>query len=143
MYFRLGFRLNAPVVKVRNVSLRIACVDECFAHQCCRSMNYNYATLADHSNKCELLHNLVENTSYVLERNSSFDHLFFNEPLKVIRLLFNFKFSCMKSVHAVLISVYPKDCSSFGNGLASVLNLCMYKKVNYHPHALSSKDYYN
>ena len=101
MYFLLGFRLNAPVVEVLNVFSKIACVDKCFAHPCCRSMNYNYAALADHSNKCELLHNLVENTSYVLERNSSFDHLFFNEPLKVIRLLFNFKFSCMKSTRCL------------------------------------------
>ena len=98
-------------MEVRNVSSRIACVDECFAHPCCRSINYNYATSADHLNKCELLHNLVENTSYVLERNSSFDHLFFNEPLKVIKLIFNFKFACMKSTRSRTLYQRLYQCS--------------------------------
>ena len=89
-HYLLGFRLNAPVLEVHNVSWKSACVDNCFAHPCCRSMNYNYASLVNQSGKCELLHDLVENTSYVLEPNSSFDHLFFNYPLKVIRTLFNF-----------------------------------------------------
>ena len=98
-------------MEVRNVSSRIACVDKCFAHPCCRSMNYNYATLADHSNKCELLHNLVEITSYILEQNSSFDHLFFNEPEKVIRLILNFKFACMKSTRSRILYQRLYQCS--------------------------------
>ena len=80
----IGFRLNATVLEVRNVSSKMACMDDCFAHPCCRSMNYNHAASADHSNKCEFLHDLVENTSHVLEPNSSFDHIFFSQPLKVI-----------------------------------------------------------
>ena len=83
----LGFRLNAPVLKVRNVSWKSACVDDCFANPCCRSMNYNNAPSVNQSNKCELLHNLVETSSYALEPNSSFDYLFFDQPLKVIRTI--------------------------------------------------------
>ena len=104
LHFLLGFRLNAPVVDVRNVSSRIACVDECFAHTCCRSMNYNYATSADHSNKCELLHNLVENASYVLEPNSSSDHLFFNEPPKVIRTIKFYRVGTGEIFHPLRLS---------------------------------------
>lgn len=85
----LGFRLSASVLEVRNVSSLTACVDACFAHPCCRSMNYKHSTAVNQSNKCELLHNLVENssqhTSHALEPNSSFGHFFFNQPLKVIR----------------------------------------------------------
>ena len=83
----LGFRLNAPVLEVRNVSWRSACVDDCFANPCCRSMNYNHASSTNQSNKCELLHDLVDNTSHVLEPNSSFHHIFFYQPLKVIRTI--------------------------------------------------------
>ena len=75
-------------MEVRSVLSKSACMDDCFAHPCCRSINYNLATSANHLNKCELLHDLVENTTQVLEPNSSFDHIFFTHPLKVIRTIY-------------------------------------------------------
>ena len=87
----LGFRLKATVLEVRNVSSKSACINVCFAHPCCRSMNYNHAISADQSHKCEFLHDLVENMSDVLEQNSLFHHIFFIKPLKVIEIS-NFKF---------------------------------------------------
>ena len=75
-----GFRFNDKVLKVRNVASRSRCVDECFTDPCCRSINYEHSFT---SPKCEFLHNLVENTSSSLEKNSSFDHFFFLEPMKV------------------------------------------------------------
>ena len=92
LYSISGFRLNAPIVEGRNVSWRSACVDVCFAHPCCRSMNYKHATSANQSDECELLHDRVDNTSYALETNSSFDHFFFNEPLKLIKLIKTIQF---------------------------------------------------
>ena len=47
-------------------------------------MNYERATSANHSNKCEFLHHFLDNTSFVLEMNASFEYLFLDTPLKVI-----------------------------------------------------------
>ena len=84
MLFLLGFRLNATVLEVRNVSSRIACVDECLEDPCCRSINYEHGNSPNRSRKCEFLHDLLENKSFPLEANSSFDYVFFVNPLKVI-----------------------------------------------------------
>ena len=46
-------------------------------------MNYERATSANHS-KCEFLHYFLDNTSFVLEINASYEYLFLDEPLKVI-----------------------------------------------------------
>ena len=83
MLFLLGFRLNATVLEVRNVSSRIACVNECLEDPCCRSINYEHSNSTNRSNKCEFLHDLLENTSFSLEANISFDHVFFVNLLKV------------------------------------------------------------
>ena len=69
----------------------LACIKECKVHPCCRYMNYERASSVNHSDKCEFLHYLLENTSYVLEINSSFEHLLLEEPLKLIgETRFNF-----------------------------------------------------
>ena len=83
MLFRLGFRLNATVLEVRNVSSRIACVDECLEDLCCRSINYEHGNSPNRLNKCEFLHDLLKDTSFPLEANSLFDHVFVVNPLKV------------------------------------------------------------
>ena len=55
-------------------------------------MNYERATSANHSNKCEFLHYLLDNTSCVLDINPSFEYLFLDKPVKVIgKLDFNFE----------------------------------------------------
>ena len=79
----LGFRLSATVLEVRNVSSRIACIDECLEEPCCRSINYEHISSPDQWNKCEFLHHLFENTSFALVANSSFDHVFVINPPKV------------------------------------------------------------
>ena len=59
-------------------------------------MNYERAVLANHSNKCELLHDIMEDTSHALQPNSLSDHIFFNHPLKVIgstRLHYNYAYN--------------------------------------------------
>jgi hypothetical protein len=56
---------------------------DCLAEPCCRSINYKYSSLQNEPNKCEFLHDLVENTTSVLEANTSFDYVYFTEAHKV------------------------------------------------------------
>ncbi|CAB4011448.1 Hypothetical predicted protein, partial [Paramuricea clavata] len=57
------------------------CIVECVNEPCCRSTNYK----KDFQNKpnCEMLHDVVYNTSEkVLERNSSYDYVYLLDPQK-------------------------------------------------------------
>ena len=66
----------------KNVPKWMDCIIECVKEPCCRSINYRN-TLHNETN-CEMLHNVVYNTSEeLLERNSSYDHVYLTNPHKV------------------------------------------------------------
>lgn len=78
----LGFRLHATVLKVVQVASKYACIDECFADPCCRSINYKNNPLENKMKTCEILHDLLKNAT--LEADTSYDHVFFIDPQKVV-----------------------------------------------------------
>ena len=66
----------------KTVSEWTECIIECVKEPCCRSINYR-KTLCNETN-CEMLHNVVYNTSEkLLEKNSSYDHVYLTNPHKV------------------------------------------------------------
>ena len=66
----------------KSVPEKMDCIIECVNEPCCRSINYR-KTLRNEKN-CEMLHNIVYNTSEaLLERNSSYDHVYLTNPHKV------------------------------------------------------------
>ena len=66
----------------KDVRTRIDCVMECVKHPCCRSLNYKKKS-KDEPN-CEMLHNLMYNTSEkLLQSNSSYDYVYLANPHKV------------------------------------------------------------
>ena len=82
LFIFLGFRLNAEVLLANFVSQKIDCVMDCAFEPCCRSINYKN-TVQNEPN-CEMLHNFVYNTSSdLLEKNSSYDHVYLVSPQKV------------------------------------------------------------
>jgi hypothetical protein len=68
-----------------NVSQRIDCLIECDKEPCCRSINIQKKSSShDAQLICEMLHNLVYNTSEkLLETNTSFDHVYLTSSKKV------------------------------------------------------------
>jgi hypothetical protein len=67
-----------------NVSHRIDCLIECDKEPCCRSINIQKKSSSHDAQICEMLHNLVYNTSKkLLEANPSFDHVYFTSSKKV------------------------------------------------------------
>ena len=51
---------------------------------CCRSINFKTIITARNEENCEILHNLVYNTSDdLLKKNDTYDHIYFNSPMKV------------------------------------------------------------
>ena len=80
--FTPDFRLNAAILARKTVSERTECIIECVKEPCCRSINYR-KTLCNETN-CEMLHNVVYNTSEkLLEKSSSYDHVYLTNPHKV------------------------------------------------------------
>jgi hypothetical protein len=66
----------------------INCAMECFKEPCCRSINFKKIVAKLSERNCEMLHNVVYNTSeQVLENNASYDYIFFNNPRKVRRIV--------------------------------------------------------
>ena len=80
----VGYRLNVTILKTKAVSDWLACVLECVTEPCCRSINYKKSSISQNESNCEMLHNMVYNTSQkLLEPNCSYDHVFLNNPQKV------------------------------------------------------------
>ena len=51
---------------------------------CCRSINYQTALASQNESNCEMLHNVVYNTTKeLLEKNSSYDYVYLVFPSKV------------------------------------------------------------
>ena len=64
------------------VSEKLGCVMECSNEPCCRSINYK--KIFRNEPNCEILHNVVYNTSEnALKKNSSFDYVYLTNPEKV------------------------------------------------------------
>ena len=80
----LGFRLNTTIFANQIVSQRIDCIIECAMEPCCRSINYKKRSSLKNETNCEMLHNVVFNTSEnALEKNSSFHYVYLTNPDKV------------------------------------------------------------
>ena len=93
-------------------------------------MNYKHATSANQSDECELLHDRVDNTSYALETNSSFDHFFFNEPLKVIKLK-PFTLSFSKILYMMQFEERDRVSAGMTNLLQSLATIFPLLPVNF------------
>ena len=64
------------------VSEKLDCVMECSSEPCCRSINYK--KILRNEPNCEILYNVVYNTSEnALKKNSSFDYVYLVNPEKV------------------------------------------------------------
>jgi hypothetical protein len=80
----LGFRLDTTVLMIKVVSEKLDCVMECSNEPCCRSINYKISPTLKNEPNCEILHNVVYNTSEnALERSSSYDHVYLANSEKV------------------------------------------------------------
>ncbi|CAB3983413.1 Hypothetical predicted protein, partial [Paramuricea clavata] len=77
-----GSRLNSTILKKVDVSSMMECVVSCVQEPCCRSINYRKRLPQDLASLCEMLHDVVYNTSAELEKNSSYDYIYFNAPRK-------------------------------------------------------------
>ncbi|XP_028408473.1 uncharacterized protein LOC114531032 isoform X2 [Dendronephthya gigantea] len=77
-----GFRLNSLILKETNVSSQIQCVLSCVQEPCCRSVNYREILEQDETGLCEMLHDVIYNTSAELQKNCSYDHVYLLTPQK-------------------------------------------------------------
>ena len=83
-FYTLGFRLNSAVVKTKVVSDWADCIMECATEICCRSINFKKKFTSVKQSNCEMLHNVVYNTSKrLLEKNSSYNYVYLVNPQKV------------------------------------------------------------
>ncbi|XP_028408476.1 uncharacterized protein LOC114531033 [Dendronephthya gigantea] len=71
-----GFRLNSSILKETNVSSQIQCLLSCVQEPCCRSVNYREILEQDETGLCEMLHDVIYNTSAELQKNFSYDHVY-------------------------------------------------------------------
>ena len=84
LFYSLGLRLNVTVIKPIVVLHWIDCVMECATDACCRSINYKKTVSLPNEPNCEMLHDVLYNTSEkMLENNSSYDHVYLENPEKV------------------------------------------------------------
>lgn len=57
---------------------------ECVTEQCCRSVNYKKKAALEREKNCEMLHNVVYNTSDdLLEKSASYDYVYLIDPIEV------------------------------------------------------------
>ena len=83
-----GFRLNTTVYAKIATSDWADCAIECVRDPCCRSVNYKTLITAGNEENCEMLHNLVYNTSDdLLKKNGTYNYIFLNSPMKVKTLI--------------------------------------------------------
>ncbi|XP_028412080.1 uncharacterized protein LOC114534804 [Dendronephthya gigantea] len=81
-----GYRLDARILKTQHAPTWINCVVECVKEPCCRSINYNKTFDLNEEPNCEMLHNLVYNTSdKILQLNPSFGYIYLLQPEKDFR----------------------------------------------------------
>ncbi len=81
----VDFRLNATVYMTTVATHWINCAKECVEEPCCRSINFKKIISTQNERNCEMLHNVVYNSSnkkFLLE-NTSYDYIYFNHPRKV------------------------------------------------------------
>ncbi|CAB4005984.1 Hypothetical predicted protein [Paramuricea clavata] len=78
-----GFKLDTKVLMIKVVSDKLACVMECYKEACCRSINYKKTSTFQNEPNCEILHNVVHNSSEnALMKTSSFDYVYLVDPEK-------------------------------------------------------------
>ncbi|XP_028416200.1 sushi, von Willebrand factor type A, EGF and pentraxin domain-containing protein 1-like [Dendronephthya gigantea] len=78
-----GFRLNSSILKKTNVSSKAECISSCIKEPCCRSLNYKESSPQAEASVCEMLHDVIHNTSKQLQENSFYDYIYFKESQKV------------------------------------------------------------
>jgi hypothetical protein len=82
--YTLGSRLNTTIFTTTHVSGQLDCLIVCDKEPCCRSINFKKKSKSHIEKNCEMLHNVVYNTSEkLLETNAFFDHLYFTSSKKV------------------------------------------------------------
>jgi hypothetical protein len=82
--YALGSRLNTATLTTTHVSGQLDCLIVCDKELCCRSINFKKESNSDDNQNCEMLHNVVYNTSEkLLETNAAFDHVYFVSSNKV------------------------------------------------------------
>jgi hypothetical protein len=82
-----GFRLNTTVLKTKVVSQRVDCVMECATETGCRSINYKKTVSVQNETNCEMIHDVLDDTSEkMLENNSSYDYVYLVNPNKVNKI---------------------------------------------------------
>lgn len=81
--FSTGSRLDSSILKMTKVSTKIECILSCVQEPCCRSLNYREKLPQEENSLCEMLHDVSYNTSAELQKNSSYDYVYFTAPLKV------------------------------------------------------------
>ncbi len=60
---------------------------ECATEACCRSINYKKTAPLHNEPNCEMLHDVVYNTSEkMLDKNSSYDYVYLVNPEKVVKI---------------------------------------------------------
>ncbi|XP_028408358.1 uncharacterized protein LOC114530936 [Dendronephthya gigantea] len=77
-----GFRLNSFVLKKTDVSSKINCILSCVQEPCCRSLNYRERLPQGQTSLCEMLHDVIYNTSAELQKNRFYDYVYLNAPIK-------------------------------------------------------------
>ena len=81
-----GFRLKTTAYMTSAATHWINCAKECVEEPCCRSINFKKIVSTKSERNCEMLHNVVYNTSEnLLENNASYDYIYFINPRKVRR----------------------------------------------------------
>ena len=80
----VGFRLNTTVYMTTVATHGMNCAAQCVEEPCCRSINFKKIVSTPNERNCEMLHNVVYNTSKkFLLKNTSYDYIYFNNPRKV------------------------------------------------------------
>jgi hypothetical protein len=82
--YTLGSRLNATIFSNTHVVGQLDCLIVCDMEPCCRSINFKKIPSSQDDQNCEMLHNVVYNTTEkLLETNASFDYVYFTSSEKV------------------------------------------------------------
>jgi hypothetical protein len=88
--YTLGSRLNTTIFTTTHVTGQLDCLIVCDKEPCCRSINFKKKSSSHIEKNCEMLHNVVSNTSeQLLEKNQSFDHVYFisSEKVRIVLLI--------------------------------------------------------
>jgi hypothetical protein len=93
--YTLGSRLNTTIFTTTHVTGQLDCLIVCDKEPCCRSINFKKKSSSHIEKNCEMLHNVVSNTSEQLLEKT--------HPL-IMFILYKF----VKGEMILLITSYPQ-----------------------------------